>query len=141
MDRYYMPVSRDEDDSIDHQYKVCLHAKPCTHDSFFMDRKDWYFLFQLFYPQVYDYSSNDYQRSTKAMPSKMKTKYWLSKQQLKQKLGKEEDEWVVKGDSSLDAKLSYFHHVNQSCNELLRLYDRMQHHLKGLSIQVSIFFS
>ena len=24
MDRYYMPVSREEDDSIDHQYKVSI---------------------------------------------------------------------------------------------------------------------
>lgn len=105
MDRYYMPVSREEDDSIDHQYKV------------------------------YDYSSNDYQRQTTALPSKMKTKYWLGKQQLKQKLGKEQDEWVIKGDSSLDAKLSYFHHVNHSCNDLLRLGDRLQHHMKALSHQ------
>lgn len=105
MDRYYMPVNREEDDSIDHQYKV------------------------------YDYSTNDYQRKTQAKPSKMKTKYWLGKQQLRQKMGKEEDRWVVKGDSSLDAKLSYFHHVNHSCNELLLLCDRLQHHMKGLSLQ------
>ena len=69
----------------------------------------------------------------------MKTKYWLGKQQLRQKLGKEEDEWVVKGDSSLDAKLSYFHHVNHSCNELLLLCDRLQHYMKGLSLQVFNF--
>ncbi|KAL5259295.1 hypothetical protein ACHWQZ_G009660 [Mnemiopsis leidyi] len=105
MDRYYMPVSREEDDSIDHQYKV------------------------------YDYSTNDYQRTTQAKPSKMKTKFWLGKQQLRQKLGKEEDAWVVKGDSSLDAKLSYYHHVNDSCNELLLLCERLQHHMKGLSLQ------
>ena len=49
-------------------------------------------------PQVYDYSTNDYGRQTKAMPSKMKTKYWVGKQQLRQKMGKEEDAWVVKGD-------------------------------------------
>ena len=89
--------------------------------------------------QVYDYSTNDYQRKTQAKPSKMKTKYWLGKQQLRQKLGKEEDEWVVKGDSSLDAKLSYFHHVNHSCNELLLLCDRLQHYMKGLSLQVFNF--
>jgi hypothetical protein len=87
-------------------------------------------------PQVYDYSTNDYLRQTQDKPSKMKTKYWLGKQQLRQKLGKEEDEWVVKGDSSLDAKLSYFHHVNDSCDELLLLCDRLQHHMKGLSFQV-----
>ena len=86
--------------------------------------------------QVYDYTTNEYQRSTRAMPSKMKTKYWLGKQQLRQKMGKEEDAWVVKGDSSLDAKLSYFHHVNHSCNELLRLCDRLQHYSKSLSHQV-----
>ena len=85
---------------------------------------------------MYDYSTNDYQRTTQAKPSKMKTKYWLGKQQLRQKLGKEEDAWVVKGDSSLDAKLSYYHHVNDSCNELLLLCERLQHHMKGLSLQV-----
>lgn len=100
-----MPVSRDEDDSIDHQYKV------------------------------YDYSTNDYGQQTKAMPSKMETKYHVGKQVLRQKMGKEEDAWVVKGDSSLDAKLSYFHHVNNSCNDLLRLCERLQHFMKGLSYQ------
>lgn len=68
---------------------------------------------------------------------KLQQQYWTTKQQVMQKLGKKEDEYVVMSDADLDAKLDLFETIEQSSTDLLRVIEIYQDRLINLSIEES----
>lgn len=53
----------------------------------------------------YNYGYNPYRPPSGGIKGKVEQKYWLTKQTVIQKLGKEQDCYVVAGDSEVDARL------------------------------------
>ncbi|XP_014667191.1 PREDICTED: islet cell autoantigen 1-like isoform X2 [Priapulus caudatus] len=83
----------------------------------------------------YDHASYD-QYGNAVEPSaigKLQQQYWLTKQTVIKKIGKQEDEFVVAGDAELDTKLELFEAIQQSCAELLRVIERYQDGICALS--------
>uniref|UniRef100_A0A8C2XNS1 Islet cell autoantigen 1-like n=1 Tax=Cyclopterus lumpus TaxID=8103 RepID=A0A8C2XNS1_CYCLU len=61
--------------------------------------------------------------------ARMQKKFWKTKQVLIKATGKKEDEYVVASDADLDAKLEFFHSVQLTCTELLKVIEK--YHLKS----------
>ena len=53
----------------------------------------------------YNYGYNPYRPPSGGIKGKVEQKYWHTKQTVIQKLGKEQDSYVVAGDSEVDARL------------------------------------
>jgi len=58
--------------------------------------------------------------------NKIQHKYWVTKQAVTRKLGKDEDEHVVASDSELDAKLELFRSIHETTCRLQRLMEVYQ---------------
>ena len=71
------------------------------------------------------------QHNEQSTVHKLKETYWTTKQYVKKKLGKKEDEHVVASDAQLDAKLEIFRAIQKSCMELLRVIENYQERLCG----------
>ena len=71
------------------------------------------------------------QHNEQSTVHKLKETYWTTKQYVKKKLGKKEDEHVVASDAQLDAKLEVFRAIQRSCMELLRVIEKYQDRLCG----------
>jgi len=84
--------------------------------------------------QVYDKHAEHVDQSPLG---KLQQQYWTTKQQVIQKLGKKEDEFVVLSDAELDAKLDLFEAIEQSSIDLLRVIEIYQEKLLSLSIEES----
>lgn len=65
--------------------------------------------------------------------ARMQKKFWKTKQVLIKATGKKEDEYVVASDADLDAKLEFFHSVQATCTELLKVIERYQQRISRLS--------
>ncbi|XP_038157928.1 islet cell autoantigen 1-like isoform X3 [Cyprinodon tularosa] len=65
--------------------------------------------------------------------ARMQKKFWKTKQVLIKATGKKEDEYVVASDADLDAKLEFFHSVQLTCTELLKVIEKYQHRITRLS--------
>ncbi|XP_010784441.1 islet cell autoantigen 1-like isoform X1 [Notothenia coriiceps] len=65
--------------------------------------------------------------------ARMQKKFWKTKQVLIKATGKKEDEYVVASDADLDAKLEFFHSVQSTCTELLKVIEKYQHRITRLS--------
>ena len=61
--------------------------------------------------------------------NKLQHKFWVTKQAVVRKLGKDEDEHVVSSDSELDAKLELFHSIHETTCSLQRLIEHYQDRL------------
>ncbi|XP_047210971.1 islet cell autoantigen 1-like isoform X5 [Girardinichthys multiradiatus] len=68
-----------------------------------------------------------------SMMARMQKKFWKTKQVLIKATGKKEDEYVVASDADLDAKLEFFHSVQWTCTELLKVIEKYQHRITRLS--------
>ncbi|XP_013402013.1 islet cell autoantigen 1-like isoform X3 [Lingula anatina] len=77
------------------------------------------------------------ERTDNSTFQRMKETYWTTKQAVKRKLGKKEDEHIVASDAELDAKLEVFKAVQHSCMELLRVLEKYQDRLCTLSQEES----
>ncbi|XP_072180820.1 islet cell autoantigen 1-like [Diadema setosum] len=69
----------------------------------------------------------------KSVKNRMQQQYWVTKQTMIKKLGRKEDEFVVAGDAELDAKLEVFKSIQSTCMEMLRILEKYQDNLCGLS--------
>ncbi|XP_057193126.1 islet cell autoantigen 1-like isoform X2 [Triplophysa rosa] len=65
--------------------------------------------------------------------ARMQKKFWKTKQVLIKATGKKEDEHVVASDADLDAKLEFFHSVQSTCTELLKMIEKYQQRITHLS--------
>ncbi|XP_051986528.1 islet cell autoantigen 1-like isoform X3 [Xyrauchen texanus] len=65
--------------------------------------------------------------------ARMQKKFWKTKQVLIKVTGKKEDEHVVASDADLDAKLEFFHSVQSTCTELLKVIEKYQRRITHLS--------
>lgn len=86
------------------------------------------------------YSSSSYDKYVqeqsgpkKSVANRMQQQYWVTKQSMIKKLGRKEDEHVVAGDSELDSKLETFKSIQNTCMEMLRIIEKYQDNLCGLS--------
>lgn len=59
----------------------------------------------LFYGSVHDESGNP-----ATLETKIKKRYWETKQSLIQKLGKDQDEHIIADDADIDLRLQVSHH-------------------------------
>jgi len=64
---------------------------------------------------------------------KIKEEYWLTKQKIIKKFNRKEDTHVVAGDADLDSKLEVFHSIQQTTLDLLRILEKYQDRICGLS--------
>ena len=64
---------------------------------------------------------------------KIKEEYWLTKQKIIKKFNRKEDTHVVAGDADLDSKLEVFHSVQITTLDLLRILEKYQDRICGLS--------
>uniref|UniRef100_A0A8C2Z4V1 Islet cell autoantigen 1-like n=1 Tax=Cyclopterus lumpus TaxID=8103 RepID=A0A8C2Z4V1_CYCLU len=71
--------------------------------------------------------------SDSSVMARMQKKFWKTKQVLIKATGKKEDEYVVASDADLDAKLEFFHSVQLTCTELLKVIEKYQHRITRLS--------
>ncbi|XP_071823383.1 islet cell autoantigen 1-like isoform X3 [Apostichopus japonicus] len=86
-----------------------------------------------FSSSAYDRHVLNQEGPKKSVTNRMQQQYWVTKQAVIKKLGRKEDEFVVAGDAELDAKLQVFRSVQGSCMELLKLIEKYQDDLCGLS--------
>ena len=52
---------------------------------------------------------------------KLRSKYWTTKQLVIDKLGREQDEFVIASDADVDAKLELLYTIKRSCHDLIRV--------------------
>ncbi|XP_037552437.1 islet cell autoantigen 1-like [Nematolebias whitei] len=71
--------------------------------------------------------------SDSSVMARMQKKFWKTKQVLIKATGKKEDEYVVASDADLDAKLEFFHSVQFTCTELLKVIEKYQYRITRLS--------
>ena len=64
---------------------------------------------------------------------KIKEEYWLTKQKIIKKFNRKEDTHVVAGDADLDSKLEVFHSIQSTTIDLLRILEKYQDRICGLS--------
>jgi len=64
---------------------------------------------------------------------KIKEEYWLTKQKIIKKFNRKEDTHVVAGDADLDSKLEVFHSIQLTTLDLLRILEKYQDRICGLS--------
>lgn len=81
----------------------------------------------------YNYGYNPYRPSPGGIKGKVEQKYWHTKQTMIQKLGKEQDSYVVAGDSEVDARLEAFRHIQKTCMDILKAVEIYQNRIFALS--------
>ena len=64
---------------------------------------------------------------------KIEQKYWRSKQKVIEKLGKDQDEFVIAGDAEVDARLEAFQHIKLTCMQLMVAVECYQNKIFALS--------
>ncbi|XP_071791493.1 islet cell autoantigen 1-like isoform X2 [Asterias amurensis] len=82
---------------------------------------------------AYDRHVQQQQQGGKSVANRVQKQYWVTKQAVIKKLGRKEDEFVVAGDSELDAKLEVFRSIQKTCMDLLRIIEKYQDNLCALS--------
>ena len=70
--------------------------------------------------------------------NKLQRKYWVTKQAVVRKLGKNEDEHMVASDSELDAKLELFRSICETTSGLQRWIEHYQDRLCSKSTTIEI---
>ena len=78
------------------------------------------------------FNYREYRRPADSFKGKVQQKYWKSKQTMIEKLGKQQDEFVVAGDSEVDARLEAFKHIQKTCIDLLRAVEVYQKKIFGM---------
>ncbi|XP_068751425.1 islet cell autoantigen 1-like [Montipora capricornis] len=81
----------------------------------------------------YNYGYNPYRPSSAGFKGKVEQKYWHTKQTVIQKLGKEQDSFVVAGDLEVDARLEAFRHIQKTCMDILKAVEIYQNRIFALS--------
>lgn len=81
----------------------------------------------------YNYGYNPYRPPSGGIKGKVEQKYWHTKQTVIQKLGKEQDSYVVAGDSEVDARLEAFRHIQKTCMDILKAVEIYQNRIFALS--------
>ncbi|KXJ25495.1 Islet cell autoantigen 1 [Exaiptasia diaphana] len=82
----------------------------------------------------YGYNYNNYRPPpSNSLKGKVESKYWHTKQSVIQKLGKEQDVFVVAGDAEVDARLEAFRHIQKTCIDLLKAIEIYQNRIFALS--------
>lgn len=81
----------------------------------------------------YNYGYNPYRPPSGGIKGKVEQKYWHTKQTVIQKLGKEQDCYVVAGDSEVDARLEAFRHIQKTCMDILKAVEIYQNRIFALS--------
>lgn len=81
----------------------------------------------------YSYGYNPYRPPSGGIKGKVEQKYWHTKQTMIQKLGKEQDSYVVAGDSEVDARLEAFRHIQKTCIDILKAIEVYQNRIFALS--------
>lgn len=64
--------------------------------------------------------------STDTTLNKIQHKFWVTKQAVARKLGKDEDEHIVSSDSELDAKLTLFRSIDDTTRALQMIIEHYQ---------------
>lgn len=81
----------------------------------------------------YNYGYNPYRPPVGGLKGKVEQKYWHTKQAMIQKLGKEQDCYVVAGDAEVDARLEAFRHIQKTCIDILKAVEVYQNRIFALS--------
>ena len=86
------------------------------------------------YDSGYGYNYRNYRLPNEAgLKGKIEQKYWRSKQKVIEKLGKEQDEFVIAGDAEVDARLEAFQHIKMTCMQLMVAVEFYQNKIFALS--------
>uniref|UniRef100_A0A158Q3F4 AH domain-containing protein n=1 Tax=Dracunculus medinensis TaxID=318479 RepID=A0A158Q3F4_DRAME len=64
--------------------------------------------------------------------TKVRKQYWTTKQFIRKKLGKKEDEYLLASDAEFDAKISIFRSLRETSEQMLFCVDDYQHYLTEL---------
>uniref|UniRef100_A0A0R3RKY0 AH domain-containing protein n=1 Tax=Elaeophora elaphi TaxID=1147741 RepID=A0A0R3RKY0_9BILA len=72
--------------------------------------------------------------------NKMRQQYWTTKQLIRKKLGKKEDEHLLASDAEFDTKIALFRFVQETSDQMLCCIDDYQHYLSEL-VQVEFELS
>ena len=67
--------------------------------------------------------------------NKIQHKFWVTKQAVVRKLGKDEDEHIVASDAELDAKLELFRSINDTTCNMQRMIEHYQDRICGKLIK------
>lgn len=68
-----------------------------------------------------------------SIKGKIEQKYWKTKQKAIEKLGKDQDEFVIAGDAEVDARLEAFQHIKMTCMQLMAAIECYQNKIFALS--------
>ncbi|XP_028408936.1 islet cell autoantigen 1-like [Dendronephthya gigantea] len=79
------------------------------------------------------FNYREYRRPADSFKGKVQQKYWKGKQTMLEKLGKQQDEFVVAGDAEVDARLEAFRQIQKTCIDLLRAVEVYQKKIFALS--------
>lgn len=118
MNSTYQKVSQDPEESDDHQRPY----QPYHDDDEGYEGN-----------YSYNYGYNPYRPPSGGIKGKVEQKYWHTKQTMIQKLGKEQDCFVVAGDSEVDARLEAFRHIQKTCIDILKAIEIYQNRIFALS--------
>lgn len=84
----------------------------------------------------YGYNYRNYRLPTNeqvGLKGKIEQKYWRTKQKAIEKLGKDQDEFVISGDAEVDARLEAFQHIKMTCMQLMYAIEIYQTKIFALS--------
>ncbi|KRZ89765.1 Islet cell autoantigen 1, partial [Trichinella sp. T8] len=71
-------------------------------------------------------SCYEFDRRDESPLQRLRQQYWTTKQTVRTKLGKREDEHLIASDAQLDAKIQVYDSVKQTCERLLQCIERYQ---------------
>eukprot|EP00111_Clytia_hemisphaerica_P000168 TCONS_00000402-protein len=81
----------------------------------------------------YGHNYRDYRMNDQSIKGKIEQKYWKTKQKAIEKLGKDQDEFVIAGDAEVDARLEAFQHIKITCMQLMAAIECYQNKIFALS--------
>jgi hypothetical protein len=84
----------------------------------------------------YGYNYRNYRQQPAdqvGLKGKIEQKYWKTKQKAIEKLGKDQDEFVISGDAEVDARLEAFQHIKMTCMQLMYAIEIYQTKIFALS--------
>lgn len=88
------------------------------------------------YESGYGFNYRNYRAPTTnevGLKGKIEQKYWRSKQKVIEKLGKNQDEFVIAGDAEVDSRLEAFQHIKVTCMQLMVAIEFYQNKIFTLS--------
>lgn len=86
------------------------------------------------YDSGYGFNYRNYRTPNEVgLKGKIEQKYWRSKQKVIEKLGKEQDEFVIAGDAEVDSRLEAFQHIKMTCMQLMVAIEFYQNKIFTLS--------